>query len=118
MEVSLRDKFEQMRHQRRIKQVKQGQSDELSNHDNNSIWSRVPPSPRACNEDLIWKSKLHRKNQFIRGVNSAVGRLGQYIVLDPENVHRLDDKIKQVIKNVTPVGRNANKKQSKTMIQD
>lgn len=84
-------------------------SDELSNHDNNSIWSKVPPSPRAANEDLIWKSRVSQKNQLVRGQNGAYGRLGQYIILDPENRKRLDDKIKTVIKNarVTPGPRNS-----------
>mmetsp|Transcript_15897 Transcript_15897/g.20057 ORF Transcript_15897/g.20057 Transcript_15897/m.20057 type:complete len:127 (+) Transcript_15897:76-456(+) len=75
MEVTLRSKLDYLKQQRRIMAVKQGKGDELSEH-SNSIWSRVPPSPRACNEELIWKSNLHRKNQHVRGENSAVGRLG------------------------------------------
>ena len=75
IEVTLRGKMDYYKQQRRIMAVKQGKGDELSEH-SNSIWSRVPPSPRQCNEDLIWKSNLHRKNQYVRGENSAVGRLG------------------------------------------
>lgn len=61
-----------------------------------SVWSEVPPSPRAMNEKLIWKSNLHEKNKVTRGQNCAVGRLGQYIVGDPEAKVRLDDKLKAV----------------------
>ena len=60
----------------------------------NSVWSEVPPSPRAANEKLIWKSNLHEKNKVTRGQNCAVGRLGQYTVGDPDIVYRLDDKMK------------------------
>ena len=67
----------------------------------------MPPSPRAANEDLIWKSRVSQKNQLVRGTNGAIGRFGQYMILDPDNRKRLDDKLKTVIKNarVTP-GRN------------
>lgn len=92
-------------------------TDDLSNHDNNSIWSKVPPSPRAANEDLIWKSRVSQKNQLVRGQNSAVGRLGQYIVLDPENRVRLDEKLKKVLKDarVTPGPRNSGGGLNKTV---
>ena len=67
-----------------------------------SVWSEVPPSPRAANEKLIWRSNLHAKNKVVRGTNCAVGRLGQYIVGDPENRQRLDDKLKSVTARATP----------------
>ena len=61
-----------------------------------SSWSEVPPSPKALNEKMIWKSKLHEKNRVTRGENCAIGRLGQYIVGDPDKEHRLTDKLKAV----------------------
>ena len=56
------------------------------------------------NEKLIWKSNLHEKNKITRGQNCAVGRLGQYIVGDPEAKVRLDDKMKAVTSRQTPSG--------------
>ena len=65
-----------------------------------SMWSEVPPSPRACNEKMIWKSKLYGKNQIQRGQNGAVGRLGSYIFGDPDSLRHLDSKMKNVTLNV------------------
>ena len=75
--------------------------DDISNR--NSVWSEVPPSPRAANEKLIWQSNLHEKNKVTRGQNVAVGRLGQYTVGDPEVVFRLDDKMKAVTHRGPPL---------------
>ena len=76
--------------------------DELSQK--NSVWSEVPPSPRAATEKMIWKSNIHAKNRVVRGQNCAVGRLGQYIVGDSDAVQRLDEKMKAATARVTPVG--------------
>ena len=64
-----------------------GTTDDLSQK--GSVWSEVPPSPRAANEKLIWKSNLHEKNRVMRGENQAFGFLGQYIVGNPDNDYRL-----------------------------
>ena len=56
----------------------------------------MPADPKVLNEKLIWKSKLHEKNRVTRGENCAIGRLGQYIVGDPEKEYRLTDKLKAV----------------------
>lgn len=72
-----------------------------------SVFSEVPPSPRAANEQLIWKSKLHSKNKVARGENCAVGRLGTYTVGDPDAAFRLDDKLKAVTARHSPTQRNA-----------
>ena len=62
--------------------------DELSQK--GSQWSAIPPSPSAMNDKLIRASSIHAKNQVTRGENCAVGRLGQYMVGDPEARIRLD----------------------------
>ena len=45
---------------------------------------------------FIWNSNLHEKNRITRGQNCAIGRLGQYIVGDPDKEYRLIDKLKAV----------------------
>ncbi len=77
MDVSQKTRADKIKQQKRLMAVKMGQTatDELFSH-KGSVWSEVPPSPRACNEKLIWKSNLHQKNQVTRLENSAVGRLG------------------------------------------
>lgn len=67
-----------------------------------STWSEVPPSPRAANEKLIWKSNLYAKNQTARGQNGAIGRLGSYNLGEPETLQRLDDKMKAATTVTSP----------------
>lgn len=45
-----------------------------------STHSTVPASPHMHIEKLIWKSKIHSKNQLVRGENACVGRLGTYSI--------------------------------------
>ena len=48
--------------------------------DPGSTHSTIPPSPALLIEKLIWKSKIHSKNQLERGDNACVGRLGSYSI--------------------------------------
>ena len=59
------------------------------------------------NEKFIWKSNLHEKNRVTRGQNCAIGRLGQYIVGNPENSKRLTDKLKAVSSRNASLGKTA-----------
>ena len=76
--------------------------DEISNK--GSVWSEIPPSPRAANRRMIWKNKVYEKNQITRGQNAATGRLSQYIIGDPDAKIRLDSKLKAVTARVSPSG--------------
>lgn len=99
MDVPQRKWRDYLRHQRRIRSVKEGghEDDSKDEEENESFYSRVPPSPRACHDELVWKSNLHRKNREIRNMNSTFGWLGQYRVGDPDGYYRLDDKLKDVM---------------------
>jgi len=45
---------------------------------------------------------LAEKNKVTRGTNCAIGRLGQYVVGDPDARERLDAKLKSVTTRTTP----------------
>ena len=76
MDMTARNRLDKLKQQKRLMAVKMGQTTDDLFSQKNSVWSEVPPSPRAANEKLIWKSNLHAKNQVTRHENSAVGRLG------------------------------------------
>lgn len=63
MNVTMTNRLNHLKHLKRIRAIKSRGSrakftgDELSTK--GSVWSDVPPSPRAANEQLIWKSRLH-----------------------------------------------------------
>lgn len=66
MDVRKVAKLGKFKQQKRIAAVQMGTTfDDTSLK--GSTWSEVPPSPRAANEKLIWKSNLHSKNQKVRG---------------------------------------------------
>ena len=60
----------------------------------NSTKSAVPSSPNKLNEQLIWKSKIHKKNKLERGELACVGRLGQYAV-GADRSERLAEQFKR-----------------------
>ena len=100
MDVTTKAKFAKIRQQQRIKAVQMGITfDETSQK--GSVWSEAPPSPRALNEKLIWKSNLHEQNRVTRCNNQAVGFLGEYIALDTDNSYRLTNKLKTISRNTT-----------------
>ena len=94
MNVAKTNRLNHIQHQKRLKAIKAiGSAKEQQNDDELSaqvsVWSDLPPSPRAANEKLIWRSKLHAQNQVTRGQNGAIGRLGDYSVGDPDARIRL-----------------------------
>ena len=103
MDINKKAKADKLKHNRRMQQIQMGATmDDISLKQ--SVWSEVPPSPRAANEKLIWKTNVHEKNKVTRGQNCAVGRLGQYTVGDPEIRYRLDDKMKAATARTKPLG--------------
>ena len=94
-EMTTKEKFDRIKQAQRIKAIKTGAFDDISST-KDSAWSCIPADPKAVNDRLIWTSKLHAKNEVTRNQNKVIGRLGQYIVGDPDQKLRLDSKLKSI----------------------